>query len=72
MNDEAEKDSDSAPIERAEKLSTHQLRREIGLTKPKIISSELLFEGKVEILISHNKQIYRLRQTRNGKLILIK
>lgn len=72
MNDEVEKDSDSAPMERAEKLSTPHLRRENGLTKPKIISSELLFEGKVEILISHNKQIYRLRQTRNGKLILIK
>lgn len=34
--------------------------------------ADLLFAGKQEILISHNGEIYRLRITRNAKLILTK
>jgi hemin uptake protein HemP len=37
-----------------------------------IIPTEVLFQGNQEILISHNGEHYRLRITRNGKLILTK
>jgi hemin uptake protein HemP len=36
------------------------------------IPADLLFRGSQEILITHNGEIYRLRITRNGKLILTK
>lgn len=36
-----------------------------------LISEELL-QGRSEVLIRHGDEIYRLRQTRNGKLILQK
>lgn len=35
-------------------------------------SSEALFQGRRELLISHEGQTYRLRVTRGGKLILNK
>ena len=37
-----------------------------------IIPTDFLFQGKQEILISHNGEHYRLRITKNGKLILTK
>lgn len=36
------------------------------------IPAELLFKGSQEILINHHGEIYRLRVTRNSKLILTK
>lgn len=36
------------------------------------ISSSSLLEGAKEILIQHADQIYRLRETRSGKLIMHK
>ena len=39
---------------------------------PGVIPSGHLFQGGQEILISHNSETYRLRITRNGKLILTK
>lgn len=36
------------------------------------IPAELLFQGSQEILINHHGEIYRLRVTRNSKLILTK
>lgn len=44
---------------------------ELSAQQP-IIDSDALFRGAQELLIQHNDQIYRLRQTRNGKLILNK
>ncbi len=38
----------------------------------KILSSENLFEGKKEIVITHNNHFYRLLITKSGKLILNK
>jgi hemin uptake protein HemP len=38
----------------------------------KYLDSRVLFEGAREIRIDHDGQEYRLRQTRNGKLILTK
>ncbi len=36
------------------------------------VASEDLFQGRRELLIQHRGQIYRLLQTRTGKLILQK
>jgi len=36
------------------------------------IPADLLFQGNQEILIDHHGEIYRLRVTRNSKLILTK
>lgn len=41
------------------------------LDSRQVTSQELLKEQK-ELLILHNEQLYRLRETRNGKLILTK
>ncbi|HEY9098374.1 MAG TPA: hemin uptake protein HemP [Thiobacillus sp.] len=37
-----------------------------------VIATDALFNGNQEILISHNGEHYRLRITKNGKLILTK
>ena len=37
-----------------------------------VIPTDFLFQGNQEILISHNGEHYRLRITKNGKLILTK
>lgn len=37
-----------------------------------VIESHCLFRGRQEICIVHNGETYRLRVTRNGKLILNK
>jgi hemin uptake protein HemP len=39
---------------------------------PRTLSSESLFEGRTEICIDHGGAIYRLKITRQGKLILNK
>ncbi|OZA30768.1 MAG: hypothetical protein B7X93_01845 [Hydrogenophilales bacterium 17-61-9] len=37
-----------------------------------IVPTDRLFQGSQEILIGHNGNTYRLRITKNGKLILTK
>jgi len=37
-----------------------------------VISSEDLLAGRLEVMIEHNGDLYRLRHTRQGKLILTK
>lgn len=39
---------------------------------PGAIPTDFLFQGNQEILISHHGEHYRLRITKNGKLILTK
>jgi hemin uptake protein HemP len=39
---------------------------------PPLFFFEVLAQGCKEVLIDHNSQVYRLRATRNGKLILNK
>lgn len=39
---------------------------------PGAITTALLFQGSQEILINHNGEPYRMRITKNGKLILTK
>jgi hemin uptake protein HemP len=43
-----------------------------GFSKTCRLKSELLFAGKIEILIEHKGDEYRLRITKNDKLILTK
>ena len=45
--------------------------KELG-KPPFLIQSPQLFQGRKEILISHEGQLYRLRITRQNKLILTK
>lgn len=40
--------------------------------RPKRISSKDLFTGDIEVIIEHDRQEYRLRITRQNKLILTK
>lgn len=49
---------------------TLELERRDG--PPGVIRAELLFRGGQEILIDHQGETYRLRITKNGKLILTK
>lgn len=41
-------------------------------SRPDVIPADRLFRGNQEILIAHNGETYRLRITRNSKLILTK
>ena len=47
-------------------------RRYLVLDRTLPIRSEALFNNADEILIRHSGEEYRLRRTRNGKLILTK
>lgn len=42
------------------------------LASDRVIASEVLFEGRREIAIAHSGSFYRLKITRQGKLILNK
>lgn len=48
------------------------LRPRAPAMPPRTLSSESLFEGRTEICIDHGGSIYRLKITRQGKLILNK
>ena len=48
---------------------TSRRRSERSVT---VISSEDLLGGRPEVMIEHNGDLYRLRHTRQGKLILTK
>jgi hemin uptake protein HemP len=54
-------------------VSSRELSSEAaGLSNPKIVTSEVLFNGARELLIKHANESYRLRITNQGKLILTK
>ena len=46
--------------------------RDMSPTPPREIPSDQIFAGTHEVLIRHAGELYRLRLTRNGKLILHK
>ncbi|SIS72770.1 hemin uptake protein HemP [Neptunomonas antarctica] len=48
------------------------LQPRVGVIDLRQISSQELLNNKKELLIVHNGQLYHLRETRNGKLILTK
>ncbi|MEA3226509.1 MAG: hemin uptake protein HemP [Planctomycetota bacterium] len=37
-----------------------------------VIDSDLLFGGRKEVIVRHGESLYRLRKTKNGKLIMNK
>jgi hemin uptake protein HemP len=49
-----------------------QPRPELSPEPVRTISSEALFQGRTEIAINHSGSVYRLKITRQGKLILNK
>lgn len=55
------------PPHAADSLAGH-----VGGPSGAVIRSEELLQGEKEVLIEHQGTLYRLRQTRNGKLILHK
>jgi hemin uptake protein HemP len=55
------------PLNRSDIVNTSS-----SLGAPRQVKSGTLFDGSQELRIDHNGQEYRLRQTRNGKLILTK
>ena len=52
--------------------SPEELPRESSLKQMRIILSAELLQGEREVCIDHEGEIYRLRLTRNQKLILQK
>ena len=56
----------------AKPLAVAENRNFIVLDRSKPIHSEALFLRGDEVLIQHQGEHYRLRRTRNGKLILTK
>lgn len=48
------------------------LQPSIGAHDTRQVASQELLKDQKELLIVHNEQLYRLRETRNGKLILTK
>ena len=48
------------------------MRPGLGLPAGRIVSSDTLFQGEHEIGIEHHGALYRLKITRQGKLILNK
>jgi hemin uptake protein HemP len=68
-------------LEGATKMSTdqplppdrdHAMESGSPAGEPRTLRSEDLLQGEKEIVIVHENQLYRLRRTRNGKLILQK
>ncbi len=55
-------------------LSADGLRSDDRAQPPSLrtLNSADLFKGAREVLIQHDEKTYRLRVTRNGKLILVK
>lgn len=48
------------------------MRPRAPVMAPRTLTSESLFEGRTEIAIDHGGAVYRLKITRQGKLILNK
>ena len=43
-----------------------------GATRPRVVRLEELLHGSTELFIEHGQETYRLRLTRNGRLLLTK
>lgn len=66
----AEDDKEGAADERLETTDPRLPPQVLG--QARVWTSDELFGQHNEILIVHNDQVYRLRRTRNGKLIMCK
>lgn len=58
------------PLSRGDSPAPESDERTTG--GPRVIDSQTLLQGQSEVLIRHNGEVYRLRQTRTGKLLLYK
>ena len=65
-------DASNSGSSHSEKRSCKDQFGKVGPAEPLIIESRDLFQGNVVIQIRHVDEIYTLRQTRLGKLILNK
>ena len=52
-------------------MKEHDIKRSIEITN-NVVKSTLLLDQQKELIIEHNDELYRLRITGNGKLILTK
>jgi hemin uptake protein HemP len=64
--------TDSQPLGGLPQNADQRPADEPGSEGPRTLSSADLLQGGREVLIRHDEMIYRLRLTRNGKLILVK
>ena len=71
MSEEASPDPEPKKKDEQENMDSHSEPSE-GPTLPKIIKFDTLARCGDEIWIEHNGQIYRLRKTRQDKIILTK
>jgi len=53
-------------------IPTPKLSETVAATPPKTVSFGTLSDGRNEVIIEHQGLEYRLRKTRNGRLILNK
>ncbi len=61
--------SESAPQTESPSSASNSAARPVAQQK---VSFQQLAKGAAEVLVEHDGQVYRLRLTRNGKLILNK
>jgi hemin uptake protein HemP len=59
-------------VEKPDTFKLAQLRNEAAVAEIRVLESGDLFAGTNEIMIRHDGVIYRLKITRQGKLILNK
>jgi len=63
---------DSSPYPSPSRSQEARAARQPGRDGRRTLRSEDLLQGQVEVLIEHGVEVYRLRLTRSGKLILQK
>ena len=59
-------------VEKPDTFKLAQLRNEPAVAEIRVLEGSDLFRGSNEIMIRHDGAIYRLKITRQGKLILNK
>lgn len=65
-------DQTDIPAGSTENPTTDSSPVEIDSSTVRVISSQEIFQGDREVRIQHDENVYRLRMTRKGKLILHK
>jgi hemin uptake protein HemP len=60
------------PTEQPRELEAKPTARSVGPREARTVRSDEILQGADEVQIDHEGQVYRLRRTRSGKLILHK
>jgi hemin uptake protein HemP len=63
---------DERPLPNDKQLRGLPARVDVLRTPPPALSSQSLLQGQKAVAIEHNGELYRLQNTRTGKLILTK